>query len=405
MGDFEVVNVNGRLQKNGGNVASYFCTPEGRVIHAVGRPVQPEKLLQEARWALDTYERALQVSSDPQERVRFVEASHLAALNSDHTRFASLVQNELGRANDEYWSSFRSHRQQPRGRWQSASYRPPEILRVPPEVTARRRAANRLGGDQAHRILAAQPMAPLAQVYRPLFEKLTGERANDRRGLVYRAAEGLQHARENKLPLLIVAYDGRGENREEFDSAMERLVANVFNHPTAAQPLNACAVVAVPIRQMPALSNLADLPVYQLPSGSRPALIVAEPTGEPIASLPGSTNPDQLASHLWPEVHESWLVRAERLATDDKNSQSLRLLRQIQRTSSDSSIDDRATRQINDVRLKLADKWANRGSTRSARRLLESVRESALRFETRALAERRISELNGTSFVVAARTR
>ena len=34
-GDFEAVNVNGRIRKNGGNVASYFCTADAQVIHAV----------------------------------------------------------------------------------------------------------------------------------------------------------------------------------------------------------------------------------------------------------------------------------------------------------------------------------------------------------------------------------
>ena len=52
-GDFEVVSVNGQLQKNGGNVASYFCTSAGRVIHAVGKQVSPQRLLQEGEWAVD----------------------------------------------------------------------------------------------------------------------------------------------------------------------------------------------------------------------------------------------------------------------------------------------------------------------------------------------------------------
>ena len=56
VGDFRVVDVNGRLEKNGGNVASYFCTPDGRVIHAVTGPVSAEQLLHEARWALDVYD-------------------------------------------------------------------------------------------------------------------------------------------------------------------------------------------------------------------------------------------------------------------------------------------------------------------------------------------------------------
>jgi hypothetical protein len=50
--------INGQ-QKNGGNVASYFCTPEGRVVHAVAGPVDAPTFLREAQWANDTYQRAL----------------------------------------------------------------------------------------------------------------------------------------------------------------------------------------------------------------------------------------------------------------------------------------------------------------------------------------------------------
>ena len=52
VGSFEVVNQFGKLQKNGGNVASYFCDPAGRVIHALTGPASAEELLAEARWAV-----------------------------------------------------------------------------------------------------------------------------------------------------------------------------------------------------------------------------------------------------------------------------------------------------------------------------------------------------------------
>ena len=42
-------------QKQGGNVAGYFCTPDGRVLHAVAGPVDAKTLLREARWVVDTY--------------------------------------------------------------------------------------------------------------------------------------------------------------------------------------------------------------------------------------------------------------------------------------------------------------------------------------------------------------
>jgi hypothetical protein len=45
-------------QKQGGNVASYFCTPEGRVLHAVVGPVSGAVLLREARWVEETWKLA-----------------------------------------------------------------------------------------------------------------------------------------------------------------------------------------------------------------------------------------------------------------------------------------------------------------------------------------------------------
>jgi hypothetical protein len=49
VGTFRVVNG----QKQGGNVASYFCRPNGTVLHAVAGPVNADTLLAEARWAVE----------------------------------------------------------------------------------------------------------------------------------------------------------------------------------------------------------------------------------------------------------------------------------------------------------------------------------------------------------------
>jgi hypothetical protein len=45
-------------QKQGGNVASYFCTSQGRVLHVVVGPVSGAKLLEEARWVEETWKLA-----------------------------------------------------------------------------------------------------------------------------------------------------------------------------------------------------------------------------------------------------------------------------------------------------------------------------------------------------------
>jgi hypothetical protein len=46
-------------QKQGGNVASYFCAPDGRVLHAVAGPVDAATLLREAKWVVDNTKKAI----------------------------------------------------------------------------------------------------------------------------------------------------------------------------------------------------------------------------------------------------------------------------------------------------------------------------------------------------------
>ena len=47
---FKIVNGN----KQGGNVAAYFCAPDGRVLHCVAGPVDAATFLREARWTVET---------------------------------------------------------------------------------------------------------------------------------------------------------------------------------------------------------------------------------------------------------------------------------------------------------------------------------------------------------------
>jgi hypothetical protein len=41
-------------EKQGGNVASYFCTPDGEILDAIAGPVDADTLLREARWVVET---------------------------------------------------------------------------------------------------------------------------------------------------------------------------------------------------------------------------------------------------------------------------------------------------------------------------------------------------------------
>jgi hypothetical protein len=55
VGTFKIVNG----QKQGGNVATYFCLPDGTVLNAIAGPVDAKTFLQEARWVVETRKTAI----------------------------------------------------------------------------------------------------------------------------------------------------------------------------------------------------------------------------------------------------------------------------------------------------------------------------------------------------------
>ncbi len=48
--------------KQGGNVAAYFCAPDGRVLHCVAGPVDAATFLREAKWVVETAKTAIKES-------------------------------------------------------------------------------------------------------------------------------------------------------------------------------------------------------------------------------------------------------------------------------------------------------------------------------------------------------
>ena len=57
-------------QKQGGNVASYFCAQDGRVLHVVSGPVNAQTLLAEARWVVETTKAALKAHEKEQTSIK-----------------------------------------------------------------------------------------------------------------------------------------------------------------------------------------------------------------------------------------------------------------------------------------------------------------------------------------------
>jgi hypothetical protein len=71
-------------QKQGGNVASYFCAPDGRVLHVVAGPVDAATLLKEAQWVVDTAEKGMkEAKGDGAKFKAFVRKAHAERLRQE----------------------------------------------------------------------------------------------------------------------------------------------------------------------------------------------------------------------------------------------------------------------------------------------------------------------------------
>ena len=129
VGTFRIVNG----EKQGGNVASYFLTPDRRVLHVVAGPANADTLLREARWVVEIYKAAqLNTTDDPDALKSFFRKAHAHRLKKEHKLDVS--------ANEE---------------WEP------------------RRALNTAG--KVHLLLTAAPLVKLERVYQVVFENILGE--------------------------------------------------------------------------------------------------------------------------------------------------------------------------------------------------------------------------------------
>jgi hypothetical protein len=132
VGTFKIVNG----QKQGGNVASYFCTPDGRVLDVVAGPVDANALLREARWTVETYKLAVLDSQGDDVRFRaFFRQAHADRLRRENGLDVSAAGNLAGQ-----------------------------------------RTLNTQG--RVHLLLAAVPLVPIQQAYRLVFERILGEQVS-----------------------------------------------------------------------------------------------------------------------------------------------------------------------------------------------------------------------------------
>jgi len=81
VGTFKLVNG----QKQGGNVAGYFCLGDGTVLHAIAGPVDADTLLREAKWVHETRKLAmLEGTGDMKKYHHAFRKAHAERLQTEH---------------------------------------------------------------------------------------------------------------------------------------------------------------------------------------------------------------------------------------------------------------------------------------------------------------------------------
>ena len=143
VGTFRVAN--GR--KQGGNVASYFCLPDGHVLHVLAGPIDAATMLRESRWVVETWKLALlEKNEDPLQLLAFFAKAHPDRLRQEHGLTLS-EDHQIRIASTVDLTTFLD---------QSAS-----------------RRLSRQG--RIHLLLACTSPLKIDEVYRLVFEKILGE--------------------------------------------------------------------------------------------------------------------------------------------------------------------------------------------------------------------------------------
>lgn len=165
VGTFTIANG----QKQGGNVATYFCLPDGSVLHAIAGPVNADVMLREARWAVETRKMAtFEAAGSPQKYRDLLRKSHAERLQAEAGLNARQVQLSAPRIPGATLSTtpLPQEGMNPYGRGKVTSTR---------DFGGHHH--NNLGTQtQVHLIMANYPLIKVQEVYKYVFERVLNER-------------------------------------------------------------------------------------------------------------------------------------------------------------------------------------------------------------------------------------
>jgi hypothetical protein len=183
-------------QKQGGNVAAYFCAPDGRVLHCVAGPVDAQTFLHEAKWVVETTKTCMKEAKD--DGAKFKQMFRKAHAEKLRLEFGIVVEPLTYDPPDPMDAKDALTYRDPTGQPLAPKLPPPPINGPDVALTEEKFAAlqkvaggapgNRIALDGrgrrvvvtnqslVHQILAAHSMIPIEKVYGSVFENILGEK-------------------------------------------------------------------------------------------------------------------------------------------------------------------------------------------------------------------------------------
>jgi hypothetical protein len=192
---FKIVNT----QKQGGNVATYFCAPDGRVLHCIAGPVDAATFLREARWVVDTTKKAMAESKGDGGTFKAIfRTAHAQKLAEETGLQVEPVTYDITPSSEGDALQFRD----PTGRPLAPKLPPPPIdgpdvrlqekeLNLRQANAAKAPAAGGVGNGvldkrgrrwnidnlgRVHQIMSAHAMVKIERIYGTIFENVLGEK-------------------------------------------------------------------------------------------------------------------------------------------------------------------------------------------------------------------------------------
>lgn len=196
VGTFKIVDGN----KQGGNVATYFCAPDGRVLHCVAGPVDGPTLLAEAKWVVETVKSISKESGGDGAKFKVAfRKAHAAKLKNETGLVVDVQTWDAPDPDDKAALTYKD----PTGASLAPKLPPPpidgpDVSLMDAEFSAKQEKANSAPGarmvtcgvgggrrkvvvnNQAvvEQLLAAHALVPIEKIYGTVFENVLGEKVS-----------------------------------------------------------------------------------------------------------------------------------------------------------------------------------------------------------------------------------